>query len=74
MDFSEDTRTPAMKAADLELAQARIELMQWGEELSAEGCSEREVVGAFCSDLEERLARLYCQFYEQQEHLELLTT
>jgi len=69
LDF-EDTRTPAMKAADLELMQARQELMAWGEELSDEGHSEREVVGAFCEELEERLARLYCAFYEQQAELE----
>lgn len=66
----QDTRTPEMKLADLELANVRAELMQWGEELSDEGCSEREVVGAFCSDLEERLARLYCQHYEILSELE----
>lgn len=69
MDSFEDTRTPAMKAADLELEQTRMELMAWGDELSSEGHSEREIVGAFCENLEERLARLYCAFYEQQELL-----
>ena len=59
-----DTRTPEMKLADMELAEVRAELMRWGEELSNEGRSEREVVGAFCEELEERLARLYCQYFE----------
>lgn len=62
-----DTRTPAMKAADLELQQARLELMGWGEELEREGHSEREIVGAFCENLEERLARLYCELYSREE-------
>jgi hypothetical protein len=66
----QDTRTPQMKAADMELAQTRIELMAWGEELADEGHTEREVVGAFCSDLEERLARLYCRYYEILSELE----
>lgn len=59
----QDTREPAEKAADLELAQLRIQFMQWGEELSEEGCSEREIVGCFCSELEERLARVYRELY-----------
>lgn len=63
-----DTRTAPMKAADLELGQVRAELMNWGEELSKEGLSEREVVGAFCEELEERLARLYCAYYELKDH------
>lgn len=66
----EDTRTPAMKAADLELQQTRLELMAWGEELSKEGHTEREIVGGFCNDLEERLARLYCAYYELQSEME----
>lgn len=63
IDFT-DTRTEAQKTADLELGQARIELMARGRELSEEGHSEREVVGALCGELEERLARLYCAYYE----------
>lgn len=66
----EDTRTPAMKASDLELSEIRAELMAWGEELDKEGHSEREIVGAFCEALEEKLARLYCAFYEKDEDLE----
>lgn len=62
----EDTRSPAEKAADLELEQARIELMAKGDELSKEGRTEREIVGAFCEDLEERLARLYCELYSRE--------
>lgn len=73
IDF-EDTRTPAMKAADMELVEVRAELMQWGSELSDEGLTEREIVGGFCSELEERLARLYCQYYEQQAELEAAMT
>jgi hypothetical protein len=59
-----DTRTDAEKAADLELQQTRLALMAWGEELEADGLSEQEIIGCFCSELEERLARLYCDFYE----------
>jgi len=59
-----------MKLADMELGQVRAELMQWGEELSDEGHSEREVIGAFCEELEERLARLYCRYYEILSELE----
>lgn len=33
----EDTRTPAMKAADLEQAQVRLELQAYREELTREG-------------------------------------
>ena len=64
MANEQDTRTPAMKVADLELVQVRDQLMTWGEELSKEGFTERQVVGAFCEDLEERLARLYCMYYD----------
>jgi hypothetical protein len=56
-----------MKAADIELEEVRRELMEWGEELDREGLSEREIVGCFCSDLEERLARLYCAFYDRYD-------
>lgn len=63
----EDTRTPAMKAADLELEQARIELMAWGKEMESEGESEEMVVRHFCCELEERLARLYCAYYELKD-------
>jgi hypothetical protein len=59
-----DTRSSAEKVADLELSQARCELMEWGDELNREGLTEREIVGLFCSNLEERLARLYRDYYE----------
>lgn len=62
----EDTRSSAEKAADLELSQVRIELVAWGEELEREGCSEREIVGAFCEELEDRLARVYRELYERE--------
>lgn len=64
--------TPAERASDLELSQVRIELMELGEELDREGFSEREIVGCFCEALEEKLARLYCQFYEVSELAEEL--
>jgi len=55
-----------MKAADLELQVTREDLMTWGEEMRDEGLSDRDIVGNFCNELEERLARLYCEFYELQ--------
>lgn len=65
MTSTEDTRTDAERLADMEVANVRSELMQWGEELSEEGCSEREIVGCFCAELEERLARAYRVLYER---------
>lgn len=59
-----DNRTLAEKSADLELGVVREELMAWGEELEKEGLGEDEIVGAFCEQLEERLARLYRELYE----------
>lgn len=60
----EDNRSLAEKSADLELGVVREELMAWGDELSKEGLGEREIVGAFCEQLEERLAHLYRELYE----------
>ena len=59
-----DQRSLAEKSADLELEIVREELMAWGDELSKEGLGEREIVGAFCEQLEERLAHLYRELYE----------
>lgn len=59
-----DQRSLAEKSADLELELIRHDLMGWGLELEAEGLSEREIVGAFCEQLEERLAHLYRELYE----------
>lgn len=60
-----DQRSLAEKSADLELQVVREELMAWGNELfEEEGLSEREIVGAFCEQLEERLAHLYRELYE----------
>ncbi len=60
----EDTRTLAEKSADLELQVTREELMAWGAEMRDEGLSDRDIVGNFCNELEERLARLYRELYE----------
>lgn len=64
MEIVEDDRSLAEKSADLELEIVRSELMKWGDELSKEGLGEREIVGAFCEQLEERLAHLYRELYE----------
>jgi hypothetical protein len=70
----EDTRTLPEKAADLEIEQVREQLMQWGGEMADEGESEEMVVRHFCCDLEERLARLYCMYYELSAELEAVQT
>lgn len=62
----DDTRTLAEKSADLELQVVREELMAWGGEMRDEGLSDRDIVGNFCNELEERLARLYCELYENE--------
>jgi hypothetical protein len=62
-----DQRSLAEKSADLELEIVRAELMAWGNELSEEGLGEREIVGAFCEQLEERLAHLYRELYEVEQ-------
>lgn len=59
-----DTRTPAMKAADLEQQQVRIQLKDYREELKREGCDEVTILCGCIDDLEDRLVRLYCAHYE----------
>jgi len=59
-----DQRSLAEKSADLELEIVREELRIDGEELEKEDLSEVEILGAFCEQLEERLAHLYRELYE----------
>lgn len=66
----EDTRTPAMKAADLELQAARDEICAWADELKREGHQDEVIRVGICENLEERLARLYCAYYELQSEME----
>lgn len=63
----EDTRTPAMKAADLEQAQIRLQVQDYREELKREGCDEVTIMAGQIDDLEEALARLYCAYYELKD-------
>lgn len=69
MIYFEDTRTPAMKAADLEQSQVRLELQAYREELTREGCDEATILCGQIDDLEDRLVRLYCAHYELQSEL-----
>lgn len=62
-----DQRSLAEKSADLELELIRAELLRWAEKLEREGIPELEIRGAFCEQLEERLARLYRELYETGE-------
>jgi hypothetical protein len=59
-----DQRSLAEKSADLELEIVRSDLTAQGEELEKEGLHEPEILGAFCEQLEERLAHLYRELYE----------
>lgn len=62
-----DTRTPAMKAADLEVSVAREEICAWADELKREGHSDEVIRVGICENLEERLARLYYELYSREE-------
>lgn len=64
METAEGSRSLAEKSADLELEIVHSELTDWGEELRDEGLKEPEILGAFCEQLEERLAHLYRELYE----------
>lgn len=66
----EDTRTPAMKAADLEQSQIRIRLAEYYKELENEGFSEAEIYQGQVDHLEDVLVRLYCAFYELSAEME----
>lgn len=59
--------TPAQRAADIELQIAREEICAWADELKREGRSDEAIRVGICENLEERLARLYCAYYELQE-------
>lgn len=65
-----DKRTRAQKASDLELSQIRLQLDAYREELREEGCKETTILCGQIDDLEDRLARLYCAFYELSEEVE----
>jgi hypothetical protein len=76
-DFNESVQrareacTPAQRAADIELQVARDEICAWADELKREGHSDEAIRVGICENLEERLARLYCEHYELQGKLEI---
>lgn len=66
----EDTRTPAMKAADLEQSQIRVQLADYYKELENEGFNEAEIYHGQVDHLEDVLVRLYCAYYELSAEME----
>jgi hypothetical protein len=62
----EDTRSEAQKSADLEVSQMRVELEELRKELAGEKVARAGIFRTQVEYLEERLARLYCEFYELQ--------
>lgn len=62
--------TPAQRAADIELQVARDEICAWADELKREGHSDEAIRVGICENLEERLARLFCAYYEVLDGIE----